>query len=353
MVGFDVVWQRIVALQGQAFRQRRGKPFTYVVSGGCVVPSTTNRLLPRSQFARAFERAPLGGPGQLQDLQGPSYLFAILTDPRVATAGALPQHEGEAQNLDVRGGQAGRAGPGMLASPGSTGISSSSAAVRISDSRQTVTGAGALSLAALRDVDPHGALVVVACSAGKAPGGRMPVTASTVGLWPDALLEARARVLASAAADMSAVLPAWRRYTGTFYQNAGHALADAATTGHLVIISGGYGLVGAEEPIGWYNKQLRLSDWPPGVLESSLIGAAHHAGAQRVVAFAAATTQYATLLRRAPWRDAGITAYLVTVAGVSRGALAEVPRRLGEAFGVFWNAQDRRYPSGIVLENLS
>jgi hypothetical protein len=353
MAGFDVVWQRIVALQGQTFRQRRGKPFTYVVSGACVVPSTTNRLLPRSQFARAFERAPLGGPGQLQDLQGPSYLFAILTDPRVASASTMPRHEGVAQNLDVRSGQPGRTAPGMLDSPGSRGIPGSSAAARPSVSKQTVTSAGALSPAALRDVDPRGALVVVTCSASKAPGGRVPGTASTGGLWPEALLEARARVLASAAANMSAVLPAWRRYTGTFYQNAGHALADAATRGHLVIVSGGYGVVNAEEPIGCYDKQLRLSDWPPGLLESSLIGAARHASAQTVVAFAAATTQYATLLRRARWRDAGITAYLVTVAGVGGGALAEVPRRLGEAFGVFWNAQDRPYPPGILVENLS
>jgi hypothetical protein len=40
--------------------------------------------LTRTQFQKAYERSPLQGPGQLQDLQGPSYLFAILTDPRVA-----------------------------------------------------------------------------------------------------------------------------------------------------------------------------------------------------------------------------------------------------------------------------
>src|SRR5689334_23721137 len=86
MIDFDVVWQRIVALQGDTFHQKTGKPFRYAISGGCVVPSTTNRQLPRSQFARAYKRRPLQGPGQLQDLQGPSYLFAILTDPRVGEA---------------------------------------------------------------------------------------------------------------------------------------------------------------------------------------------------------------------------------------------------------------------------
>jgi len=71
------------------------------------------------------------------------------------------------------------------------------------------------------------------------------------------------------------------------------------------------------------------------------------------VAFAATTSQYATLLRRTRWRDAGITAYLVTAAGVSRGALKKVPQRLGEAFGMFWNAHDGPYPPGIAAENLS
>lgn len=83
MAGFDEVWQRIVMLRGETFYQKMGKPFTYAVSGNSLKPSTTNRRLPRSHFARAFARAPLDGPGQLQDLQGPSYLFAILTDRRV------------------------------------------------------------------------------------------------------------------------------------------------------------------------------------------------------------------------------------------------------------------------------
>jgi hypothetical protein len=83
MMCFDEVWQRIVALRGETFYQKRGKPFIYTISGNSLKPSITNRQLPRSHFARAFARRPLDGPGQLQDLQGPSYLFAILTDPRI------------------------------------------------------------------------------------------------------------------------------------------------------------------------------------------------------------------------------------------------------------------------------
>jgi hypothetical protein len=82
-MSFESVWQRIVTAQGQTFHQVRGRAFTYTVQGESLVPSTTNRVLGRSQFQKAHERLPVSGPGELQDLQGPSYLFAVLTDPRI------------------------------------------------------------------------------------------------------------------------------------------------------------------------------------------------------------------------------------------------------------------------------
>jgi hypothetical protein len=84
MDDFAPIWDRITSLAGTEFVQKRGRPFTYTVKGNAIVPSTTNRVLARTQFEKAYERSPLSGPGQLQDLQGPSYLFAVLTDPRVA-----------------------------------------------------------------------------------------------------------------------------------------------------------------------------------------------------------------------------------------------------------------------------
>jgi hypothetical protein len=164
--------------------------------------------------------------------------------------------------------------------------------------------------------------------------------------------DARIRVLATATADTAHVLPAWRRYTGTLYQHAQLALADAVATGHVVIISGGYGIVGADEPIGWYDKVLQLADWPAGLLESALIGEAQRCGAQIVVAFASATTDYTKLLRRTPWLQAGIDARLVTITGVTGGAMSEVPRRLAQAFSAFWNRQQGSYPAGTTVELL-
>ena len=45
-----------------------------------------------------------------------------------------------------------------------------------------------------------------------------------------------------------------------------------------MIISGGYGIARADEPIGWYDKILQLADWPAGLLESALISEVRRSG---------------------------------------------------------------------------
>jgi hypothetical protein len=203
----------------------------------------------------------------------------------------------------------------------------------------------------LRQVDPRRAMLVIPCSAAKTRGGQPPGPGAGPGLLQP-LCAARAQVLAAVPADVSQVLPAWRRYQGAFYRAAGPAIPEAAAAGNVVIISGGYGVARADELIGWYDKVLRLADWPPGLLESVLISQARRAGSRAVVAFAARTSCYARLVRRAPWQDAGLTTFLVSITGVSSGAMSEVPRRLGLAFATFWNQHDT-YPAGTTVEQLS
>jgi len=82
-VNFETVWRRIEAHAGQIFRQKRGGECTYQVRSGTVRPARTNRALSQSQFARAFEHVPLSSTVPLQQLQGPSYLYAILMDDRI------------------------------------------------------------------------------------------------------------------------------------------------------------------------------------------------------------------------------------------------------------------------------
>ncbi len=83
MAVIDEVFDRIVANEGSTFRQVRGETFTYTVSGQSIRLSRTNRMVGKGEFAKALQKCPLSGPGQISDVQAPSYVFAILTDDRI------------------------------------------------------------------------------------------------------------------------------------------------------------------------------------------------------------------------------------------------------------------------------
>ena len=78
------VWQRIKAHQREEFTTKSGLPFTYEISGNTMVVSRSPTYpFPASQFEQALERVPVDGPQQLHDLRAPSYVWAILHDPRI------------------------------------------------------------------------------------------------------------------------------------------------------------------------------------------------------------------------------------------------------------------------------
>lgn len=83
MADFRTVWRRIEAHEGEEFRQKLGKPFSYEVKSGSVRLSTTNRQIPKSAFEEALRRFPWRSLTELQDLQGPSFIYGILMDPRI------------------------------------------------------------------------------------------------------------------------------------------------------------------------------------------------------------------------------------------------------------------------------
>ncbi len=204
----------------------------------------------------------------------------------------------------------------------------------------------------LAEVDPRAVLLVVPCSAAKAPGGGSRVSVTSRG-WPEELLASRAELASAAQVDESRLMPVWRRYTGHFYQAAGKAVGDAAHQGHLLILSGGYGLARATESIGDYNRSLRLADWPGGLLERLLVEECQTVGGP-AVAFVADTTGYAKLLRGTAWnRSPNRRALLVTVKGAGGGAMRAVPTRLGHAFGAFWRQRLDQLPAGIAVEVLA
>lgn len=206
----------------------------------------------------------------------------------------------------------------------------------------------------LESIDPKKTLIILPCSGSKATGGGAPSPTAEL-VWSPALQAARLRMRDTANVNERAVMPAWRRYTGGFYQAVGSTLANAIKGGaHVVILSGGYGLVHSEENIGDYERALNPADWPSGVLQAALLDEAIRIGAKNVVAFAATSTGYAKILRRTQWNRAGIEqAVLVTAQGIGKGAMRKVPRNLGLAFVAFWNGESDTYPSSIVVEKLN
>ena len=206
----------------------------------------------------------------------------------------------------------------------------------------------------LPEVDPRGAMIILQCSKGKALGG-MPLSAPLTSPWPDELEEVRRRVAADAQLDTSRLMPAWKRYTGTFYETCRPTLTRAITAdANIVIISGGYGVVTAREPIGWYEKKMKLSDWQPdGVLERSLLEWAHNTHAESVIAFVSTSGDYALLIRRTAWESLGVPTYLVTARVTGGGAMVRVPRGLGRAFTAYWDGTPFGGPNDISVERLA
>jgi hypothetical protein len=83
---FAAVWDRIESHAGQEFKTVRGLPFTYTVVHGAVHPSRTNKKIPRADFEKAMACVPLKNTAVIQDLQGPSFIYAILMDERIRAA---------------------------------------------------------------------------------------------------------------------------------------------------------------------------------------------------------------------------------------------------------------------------
>lgn len=180
-------------------------------------------------------------------------------------------------------------------------------------------------------------LLVMPCSADKAVGGRARVArdASVLDWLPDdlagELVSARRRLVPSAAVDERAVMPALDRYTGTLYQ----ALDDHAQTElrmrPTLVVSAAYGLVEGLEPVGCYERLLRLRDWPAQLLPRTVAAYARATEVAAVVGFAGASSPYAQVLRGVAWPEVVDSAWLVSPYDVGGAAMVKTPRALGEA----------------------
>jgi hypothetical protein len=116
------------------------------------------------------------------------------------------------------------------------------------------------------------------------------------------------------------------------YEYCSNELGRAIGAGqHVLIVSGGYGLLLAGEPIGTYERRFALSDWPFGLIEECIIDYARHEGIRSVIAVMSNTTDYAKIIRRVKFRNYGFEAKLVSPVSVGGGAMVKVPRAQGQA----------------------
>lgn len=186
--------------------------------------------------------------------------------------------------------------------------------------------------------DCNSTLVVIPCSSKKAslPGAKaagpsildqLPLELSRQ------LIEARRAVASDALVEEASLVAAWQRYRGTLYEVAASVLGAKIETGdlrHLLILSGGYGVVHALEPIGNYNFILKRGRWPKGLLSQVIAAYARFHGLSKARLFAGDSTDYAKVLKNVRWADSGVEDVILYSPERARGALKKTPRTIGE-----------------------
>lgn len=85
------IWNRILRFQGQEFRTARKLPYTYTVEGDSGIwfyreGRRIEHRLWRGELEAALKRPAIHKPSDLHMFQCPSYLFGLLTDPRITGA---------------------------------------------------------------------------------------------------------------------------------------------------------------------------------------------------------------------------------------------------------------------------
>lgn len=146
------------------------------------------------------------------------------------------------------------------------------------------------------------------------------------------LRQARNNVKEKAKVDESTLVPAWQRYDGALYKEHGRrAVGELMRAGaRVLVLSGGYGLVHAAEPIGMYEGAMKVTWWPDEILQRCLIAYAKRHAFTAVRVFASATSNYRKILERVNWHEVGIgDAMLLTPQIVSGQRMS--PATIGEA----------------------
>lgn len=194
-------------------------------------------------------------------------------------------------------------------------------------------------------MDPCNTLILIPCSGRKEefPGSKINGPTIIDSLPHELALELRAArktVASRSNLDDSTMVPAWQRYNGMLYSSAKHELTAAMDTHHhIVILSGGYGLLLANEPIGTYDMRFKPSWWPPGLLERILMNYVNHHRIEHVLAIVSSTTSYRKLVQRVDWDQTDIDSAYLLMPEEQPGAMVKAPRAQGQALAAFLTRQ--------------
>lgn len=226
------------------------------------------------------------------------------------------------------------------------------------EARRTETSPPPRSAVSLPAPDLERTLIVLPCSgakrrAGRAKGHERTITTEIDPALAQELQAARQRLAEMESFDERNPVPALGRYDGALYQVADDALTRAvATGGHVVIVSGGYGVLLGEEPIGLYDRRFVPGDWPRKLAGRVLSSYAERHDIKTVVAFLARTTSYADVVRTAPWPSNVEQVELVSAAHAGGGGMRIVPQVLGEAADAYLQGRldgEWRSSRGVAL----
>lgn len=77
------IWEKIKQHQGETFYTVQGLEFSYRVEGEKVIHTRSAKPLSRTDFEKAELLAPQKPSDLHNAVRGPSYVYAIVTDPRL------------------------------------------------------------------------------------------------------------------------------------------------------------------------------------------------------------------------------------------------------------------------------
>lgn len=80
----DELWTRLKIYERDKFETKKGKPFSYEISGDVLHPSRTEYNISKADFRKALALVPFDGPGVInRTVRGPAYVWAVLHDKRI------------------------------------------------------------------------------------------------------------------------------------------------------------------------------------------------------------------------------------------------------------------------------